>query len=107
MSGIDITLKWKPDEDTHALLIRMLGKLSHIEELMANTDQVIAALVAKVTEHGTVIESAVTLITGLSAALEAAKDDPAQLQAVIDQVNTQSAALAAAVAANTPAAPAA
>lgn len=48
------------------------------------------------------IESAITLINGLSATLEEAKDDPEQIQAVIDQLAAQKDALAAAVAANTP-----
>lgn len=72
---------------------------------MATTDEAIATLVTTVSAQGTVIESAITLLNGLAAQLEAAKDDPAQIQAIIDQVTAQSGALAAAVQANTPAAP--
>jgi ABC-type transporter Mla subunit MlaD len=103
--SIEIILKGKPDDETATLLVRMLGKLVAIEEKLMNTDEAIAALTQAVTDQGTVIESAATLIAGLAAALEAAKDDPAQLQAVIDQVNLQKDALAAAVAAGTVAAP--
>jgi ABC-type transporter Mla subunit MlaD len=69
------------------------------------TDEAINALLAKVSEQGTVIESTIALLAGLSSQLQAAADDPAQIQEIIDQVAAQSDALAAAVAANTPAAP--
>lgn len=103
--SIEITLKGKPDDETAALLVRILGKLVAIQEQLVNTDEAIAALVAKVSEQSTVIESAITLLNGLSSQLQAAADDPAQIQEIIDQVAAQSAALAGAVAANTPAAP--
>ena len=63
-------------------------------------------LKAKVTANGTVIASAVTLIQGLKAQLDAAiaSGDPTQLQALSDQLGQQDQALADAVAANTPAA---
>jgi len=70
-----------------------------------NTDQAIAVLVEKVTAQGTVIESTIALLAGLSSQLQAAADDPQQIQEIIDQVAAQSDALAAAVAANTPAPP--
>jgi len=76
-----------------------------LESDTMNTDEAIALLVAKVAEQGTVIESAVTLLAGLSSQLQAAADDPAQIQEIIDQVAAQSDALSGAVAANTPAAP--
>lgn len=71
-----------------------------------NTDQAIAVLVEKVSAQGTVIESAITLLSGLAAQLQASADDPAQIQEVIDQLNAQTDALAGAVAANTPSQPA-
>lgn len=51
--------------------------------------------------------SAITLLQGLKAALDAAiaSNDPAALQALSAQLGTNADALAAAVAANTPAAP--
>jgi len=107
--SIEIILKGKPDDETAALLVRMLGKLVAIEEKLMNTEEAIALLTQTVTDQGTVIESAVTLISGLATTLEAAKDDPAQLQAVIDAVVAQKDALAQAVlagtAATTPAPP--
>ena len=102
---INVTLSLKPDAETAALLVRMLGKLVAIQESLVNTDEAIAALAAKVAAQGTVIESAVTLLGGLSAQLEAAKDDPAQIAAIITSLDAQTAALADAVVANTPVAP--
>lgn len=70
-------------------------------KLMATVEEVKAAVAAE----STVISSAVTLINGLAAQVEAAKTDPAALDEVIANMKASSDALAAAVAANTPAAP--
>jgi hypothetical protein len=69
---------------------RIIMDLKHIEE--------------DVTAQGTVIESAVTLLTGLKTALDAAiaSNDPAQLTALSASIEAQTQALAAAVQANTP-----
>lgn len=69
---------------------------------MATLDQ----LTADVATLTTVDQSAITLINGLAAQIKAAGVDPAALKALTDQMEAQSSALAAAVAANTPAAPA-
>ena len=68
----------------------------------------LADLQAKVTAQNTVVNSAITLIQGLKAQLDAAiaANDPAQLQAISDALGTQDTALANAVASNTPGAPA-
>lgn len=64
-------------------------------------------LTAKVTAENTVIDSAITLITGLADQIKAANtaNDPA-LNALADSIQAKSDALAAAVTANTAAAPA-
>ena len=65
-------------------------------------------LQAAVAAEDAVIASAVTLLGGLKAQLDAAiaSGDPAALVALSTDIGTQTAALSAAVAANTPAAPA-
>lgn len=70
---------------------------------MANELDNLKAAVAKDTE---VDSSAITLLNGLKAQLDAAiaSNDPAQLQALSDQLGTNAQALADAVTANTPAA---
>ena len=65
----------------------------------------IADIQANVVAQGTVVESVVTLLTQLSAMLNEAKQDPAKVQEIIDQININTAALAEAVVINTPAAP--
>jgi hypothetical protein len=71
------------------------------DKIMATIDEV----QADVTAEDTVVDSAITLIQGIAAALKAAGTDPTKLAALHNDITTKSAALAAAVAANTPAAP--
>jgi ABC-type transporter Mla subunit MlaD len=75
--------------------------LQLLEKIMGNLD----ALTAQVTANTTVIGSALTLINGFAAQLAAAGTDPAKLADLANQLKTQDDALAAAVAANTIAAP--
>jgi hypothetical protein len=74
-----------------------------LEKIMAT----VADIQADVTAEDTVIDSAITLLQGLAAALAAAGTDPAKLAALHTDITTKTQALAAAVAANTPAAPSA
>lgn len=60
-----------------------------------------------VTKNSSVEASAIELLNGLKAKLDAAGTDPVALKALSDQLGSNTAALAAAVVANTPAAPAA
>lgn len=65
----------------------------------------LTALEAAVTENETVDGSASLLLKRLFDEVEAAKGNPAAIQSIVDRVRSQNAALAAAVLANTPAAP--
>lgn len=71
----------------------------------------LTALQTKVTAENTVIDSAVTLLNGLSAEIKtlitASSNtvDPIALQAIVDGIDAKTVALAAAVVANTPATP--
>ena len=65
----------------------------------------LTALTAEVTRNTEVDQSAIALLTGLAAQIEALKTDPIALQALADTMKGSSDALAAAVVANTPAAP--
>jgi hypothetical protein len=71
------------------------------ETIMAD----LAALEAQVATNTAVDQSAIVLITNIAAMLEAAKTDPARVQALADQLRGSADALGAAVLANTPAAP--
>ena len=65
----------------------------------------IADLKAAVEANGVVVQSAIVLIEGIAQALKdaIAANDPAAVQAVLDQLTAEKQALADAVAANTPA----
>lgn len=62
-------------------------------------------LEAAVARETTVINGAITLLSQLSALITAAGTDPVALKNITDNLNTNSDALAAAILANTPAAP--
>jgi hypothetical protein len=102
---IHVYLHVKPDPEVVALLNDGLNRLDLIlskqETMMAAIDDLQAAVAAE----DTVIDSAITLIQGIPALIAAAGVDPAKLAALQTDITTKSSALAAAVAANTPAAP--
>lgn len=95
-------LKLVPDEEFAAILRDIIQRLAALETHLSTTDEAIASLAQTISDYGTVVESAIALITGLTAQIAAAKDDPAQIQAIIDQAIAQKDALAAAIVANTP-----
>ena len=64
----------------------------------------LTALEAEVTRNETVDGSASALLKTLFDAVEAAKNDPVAIQAIVDRVRASNDALSAAVSANTPSA---
>ena len=101
VSDIHIHVHIKPDHEVLARLDLILDKLDlNQENIMAAIDDLQAAVAAE----DTVIDSAITLIQGIPALIAAAGVDPAKLAALQSDITTKSSALAAAVAANTPAA---
>lgn len=78
------------------LTLKSLG-----EKIMSDLTQ----LTADVAADTSVDQSAIVLLQGLKAALDSAGTDPVALAALSTQLETNAAALAAAVTANTPAAP--
>jgi hypothetical protein len=63
------------------------------------------ALAAAVTENTTLDDSIINLLNGIAAQLTATAGDKAQALALAAELNAKSAALSAAITANTPAAP--
>lgn len=90
---------------TEQKLDRILQMLTTVLQKENTIMAAIDDLQADVTAEDTVIDSAVTLLNGLSAALAAAGTDPAKLAALRTDIQNKTQGLAAAVAANTPAAP--
>lgn len=84
-----------------SLLRLSIRSAENQEKMMAQIDD----LEAELARNTSVDESVLALITNLLAQIEAAKTDPARIQAVIDKFRANDDSLAAAVAANTPAAP--
>jgi hypothetical protein len=88
----------------------ILGILQTQQKELTNMALDITALQTAVANETTVEQSAITLMTGLAAKISALiassgnTVDPVALQAIVDGINQNQAALAAAVAANTPAA---
>lgn len=81
----------------------LLGIALLLKKVKTMADE-LAGLTAQVAANTTVIESALTLIQGLKAKLDAAGTDPAALKALSDSLAAEDQRLADAVAANTPAA---
>jgi len=86
-------------DDTLALI---LHHITHIERNEYIMSQELDALTSAVEEETTVDQSIITLLNGIAAQLEAAKNDPAKIAAVTAQIRQNSAAISAAVKANTP-----
>lgn len=94
------------------VLLRLEVKVDRLTRLVEQTNikenfimADLTALTQAVTDNSSVVDSAVLLINDIAAQLSAAATDPAAVQAIADQLTAKSAELAAAVAANTPAAP--
>jgi hypothetical protein len=93
------------DPQVETLLREALSKLGLI---IGNQETIMAALddlTAQVASNRTVIQSALTLIAGIADRITAAGTDPAALAALTASLKSDDDALAAAVVANTPAAP--
>lgn len=109
--SVEIVFKGKPDDETAALFVRMLGKLVAIENRLTLLEgavmgekEVVADLAVKVGEMGTVVESAMALIDGLIAAINGASDVSPEVSAILATVQAQRDALAAKVVEGTAAA---
>jgi len=93
------------------IFVTILSKLNSIIERLNRIMALLDNLNAAVARETTVEQSAITLIQGIAKQLAdlIAKSgntvDPAELQKIVDGMNANQDALAAAVTANTPAAP--
>jgi hypothetical protein len=59
-------------------------------------------LTREVSEMGTVVDSAITLLQELALMLEEVKNDPVAIQALADELNSKATLLTEAIVANTP-----
>ena len=84
-----------------------LALLGHMALKLENIMSILDTLKADVAAQTTVVNSAITLLSGLKTSLDEAiaANDPAALTALSASLDSETTALAAAVTANTPAAP--
>jgi uncharacterized coiled-coil protein SlyX len=103
-----MAISWdSPELDEIRALNARVGSLTdlslqsylRLEKIMAALD----ALAQQVADQKTVVDSVLALVQGLADKLVQAGTDEVKLQALVDELKSQDAALAAAVAANTPA----
>lgn len=104
---IDVHIHLCQDPSVIQLLKQLLAKVDLVITKEGTIMAAIDDLEAKVAAQETVEASAITLLQGLKTELDAAlaTGDTARLQALSAKIDTDTQALAAAVAANTPAAP--
>lgn len=89
----------------YRLIWAKLGIFRHINQRLEAIMAAIDDLTAQVAANTSVIESAITLLGNIKALLDAAGTDPAKLAALSATLAAEDDKLAAAVVANTPAAP--
>jgi hypothetical protein len=89
--------------DSDGKLDQILAKLDQILKKEDTNLADLTTLQAEVANNTSVEQSAIALLQGLKAQLDAAGTDPVALKALSDQLASNDTALAAAVAANTPA----
>lgn len=101
---VDVHIHFDHDPIVHQIHKQLQALNARMDQQMSE----MASLTAAVANDTTVDQSAVTLLNGLKAQLDAAiaAGDPAALQALADQLGANATALSDAITANTPAAPA-
>lgn len=104
---INITVTMKPDPATQSLFDRLESALETLTEKADAMGINLADIQREVAENNDAIQSAVTLIGQIAQALRDAAGDQDAVNALANQLDAQSNALAAAVTANTSAAPSA
>lgn len=106
MSTIEINHHY-PNSDPE--IARRLGRiekaLTHIIEKVEQMALDFARLETEVSENSSVIQSVITLLTNIADAIRDAAANQAKVEALATQLDGQTQALAAAVAASTPAEP--
>jgi len=104
---IDLHVIFENDPDTERKLDRILAALASITTKENTIMATLKDIQDDVASETTVVDSVVTLLESLSAQLTAAiaANDPVALQGIVDNITANKTKLASAVAQNTPAAP--
>ena len=106
INPILVHLHIKPDHEVLARLDAIFDRLDLISSNQENIMTIMDDLKASVQRNTDAESSVITLLQGISQQLKdaLAANDPAAIKAVIDKIDANTAAAAAAVVANTPAA---
>ena len=101
--------EWEYVTDSIGWIVKALqaidARTRSIQQMEVTEMADLTQLTADVAANNDAVQSAITLLNGLKAALDAAGTDPAALKDLSDKIEASTAALSAAVVANTPAAP--
>ena len=104
---------WRSQKSIRDALGRIERKIDGLTAALARIQQEEAKMTGELQQltddiaaETTVEQSAITLLQGLAAQLKAAAEDPAQVKALASQIEQNTAALSAAITANTPPPPA-
>ena len=106
VGDIHVHLHIKPDQEVLARLGAIMDRLDLVSSNQETMMSIMDDLKASVQRNTDAEAAVVTLLTGISQQLKdaLAANDPAAIQAVITQLDANTASAAAAVVANTPAA---
>ena len=109
MPSITINIGHGADRQQLDRIEASLKKLENLLFAIATTEKeeamTLAQLKVQVEKNTAIEESAVSLINGIAQQLKNAANDPAAIQALADELTQSGTDLAAAITANTPAAP--
>ncbi len=94
-----------PLEGASPLSVEIYFMLANVIERLKTMSKELDDLAAQVKANSDLLDSATTLINGIADRITAAGVDPAKLSALTNELKAKDDALAAAVTANTPAAP--
>jgi len=100
---LNMNVIWTPDPATAAKLDTILYLLRGLTAQGLSMSKELDTLTAQVKANTDAEQSAILLLTQLSALIKQNATDPAALNALAAELNTSAAALAAAITANTPA----
>lgn len=98
----EIHVRHSADPEILSVLARIGAKLDLVLSTQGTIMADLTDLHAQVAANTSVIDSAIVLINGIAARIDAAGVDPAALKALSDSLKASDDALSAAVAANTP-----
>lgn len=97
--NVDVVFRSATDEKLLSKIAEILTAIQLLGKTMANE---LDELTSRVTASGDATDSAVLLLNGLKARLDAAGTDPVALKALSDALGTNTDELAAAIIMNTP-----